>query len=234
MLRFSTVSYYQADGLGSTTSLSNAAGALAQTYTFDSFGKQTVSSGSLTNSFQFTGRELDSETNLYFYRARYFDPATGRFLSEDPIGFAGGNNFYTYVLNRPIQFADPLGFSPQDVQRIKAACKRCTQGLTDAGYRLPGSGQGIAFRNDQLSNLNSLNGTHLQGCKSQANMVKPCLEDPKVPYDGGWQFNVEPWWLGSHYIVVGQGSDPNDPVVYCDPWRNYTWTGLKYPAGGKK
>jgi RHS repeat-associated protein len=85
MLRSSAASYYEQDGLGSVTSLSNAAGALAQTYAFDSFGKQTASSGSLTNPFQYAGRELDSETGLYYMRARYFDPQAGRFLSEDPI-----------------------------------------------------------------------------------------------------------------------------------------------------
>ena len=90
MLRSSTTSYYQADGLGSITSLSSGAGALAQTYTFDSFGKQTASSGSLTNPFQYTARESDPETGLYYYRARYYDPSAGRFLSEDPIDFAGG------------------------------------------------------------------------------------------------------------------------------------------------
>jgi RHS repeat-associated protein len=87
MLRSSTTSYYEADGLGSITSLSTSVGALAQSYTFDSFGKLTASSGSLTNPFQYTAREFDSETNLYFDRARYFDPQTGRFLSEDPIQF---------------------------------------------------------------------------------------------------------------------------------------------------
>ena len=74
MLRSSTTSYYQADALGSITSLSNGAGALAQTYTFDSFGNQTASSGSVTNPFQYTGREFDTETSLYYYRARYYDP----------------------------------------------------------------------------------------------------------------------------------------------------------------
>src|SRR6266403_5871134 len=59
MLRGGVTSYYEADGLGSVTSLSNAGGALAQTYTFDSFGKQTASSGSLTNPFHYTAREFD-------------------------------------------------------------------------------------------------------------------------------------------------------------------------------
>jgi hypothetical protein len=57
-LRSGATSYYQADGLGSITSLSNAAGALAQTYTFDSFGKQTASSGSLTNPFRYTATRV--------------------------------------------------------------------------------------------------------------------------------------------------------------------------------
>jgi len=109
MLRSSTTSYYQADGLGTITSLSSGAGALAQTYTFDSFGEQTASSGTLTNPFQYTARELDPETNLYYYRARYYDPGTGKFLSEDPIRFEGGLNFYGYAGDSPANATDPLG-----------------------------------------------------------------------------------------------------------------------------
>ncbi|MGC1615016.1 MAG: RHS repeat-associated core domain-containing protein [Candidatus Acidiferrum sp.] len=111
MLRSGTTSYYEQDGLDSVTSLSNTAGALAQTYTLDSFGNQTASSGSLTNPFQFTGREFDPETMLYFMRARYFDPASGRFISEDPVTFLGGHNFYTYVGNWPTVYIDPSGLA---------------------------------------------------------------------------------------------------------------------------
>jgi RHS repeat-associated protein len=112
MLRSAATSYYHADGLGSVTSLSNAAGALAQTYTFDSFGKQTASSGSLTNSFQYTARESDPETGLYYYRARYYDPTIGRFISMDPIGFKGGDNHYEFVKNNPLLLRDPRGTCP--------------------------------------------------------------------------------------------------------------------------
>ncbi len=73
MLRSGATSYFHADGLGSVTSLSNAAGSIANTYTYDSFGKLTASTGSLVNPFQYTARESDTETGLYYYRARYYD-----------------------------------------------------------------------------------------------------------------------------------------------------------------
>jgi RHS repeat-associated protein len=111
MLRSGTTSFYHGDGLGSITSLSNASGSIAQTYTFDSFGKQTASSGPLTNPFQYTARESDTETGLYYYRARYYDKGTRRFLSEDPIRLKGGINFYRYARNNPLSLSDPTGLT---------------------------------------------------------------------------------------------------------------------------
>jgi len=109
MLRSSATSYYHADGLGSISSLSNAAGSIANTYTYDSFGKLTASTGSLVNPFRYTARESDTETGLYYYRARYYDPTTGRFIGEDPAIFEGGLNFYPYVDNNPANYFDPIG-----------------------------------------------------------------------------------------------------------------------------
>jgi RHS repeat-associated protein len=109
MLRSSTTSFYQVDGLRSVTSLSSGTGSLSQTDTYDSFGKQLSSTGSLTNPFQYTGRQFDSDTNLFYYRAQYYDASTGRFLGEDPIGPLGGINFYRYVGNDPINWDDPSG-----------------------------------------------------------------------------------------------------------------------------
>jgi len=109
MLRSGISSFYNADGLGSVTSLTNASGTLTQTYAYDSFGNQTSSTGSLTNPFQYAARELDPETSLYYNRTRYFNPAAGRFLSEDPTGFEGGVNEYAYALNSPATYFDPFG-----------------------------------------------------------------------------------------------------------------------------
>ncbi len=80
-------------------------------YTYDSFGNIVATTGSLLNSFRYTGREFDTETSLYYYRARYYDPSAGRFLSEDPIKFRGGINFYVYALNSPLVFKDPSGLT---------------------------------------------------------------------------------------------------------------------------
>ena len=116
-LRSGTTSYYEADGLGSVTSLSNNAGSLANTYTYDSHGRLSSSSGTLVNPFQYAGREFDSETGLYYYRARYYDSSTGRFLSEDPLEFEGGDvDLYRYVANNPVMYIDPdgLGKLPGD------------------------------------------------------------------------------------------------------------------------
>ena len=116
-LRSGTTSYYEQDALGSVSSLSDASGALANTYSYDSFGKLLSSSGTLTNPFQFTGREFDAETGLRYYRFRYFDPTIGRFISEDPVGFDGGINFYRYAQNNPSLLIDPFGLSSMTFNR---------------------------------------------------------------------------------------------------------------------
>jgi RHS repeat-associated protein len=113
-LRSSTTSYYEADGLGMITSLSDSAGALANTYRYDSYGNLLASTGTITNSFQYAGREFDSETGLYYNRARYYSPQLGRFVSEDPLGFDGGINLYAYVGNSPSNLIDPFGLRPGD------------------------------------------------------------------------------------------------------------------------
>ena len=75
------------------------------------FGKTTSTGPTNSNTWKCTGRE-DDGTTLYYYRARYYDPRLGRFISEDPIEFAGDDfNLYGYVLNGPINWRDSSGLS---------------------------------------------------------------------------------------------------------------------------
>jgi RHS repeat-associated protein len=107
--------------------LTNSSGSLANTYAYDSFGNLTASTGTVSNPFEYTGREFDPETGLYYYRARYYDPSAGRFISEDPIGFKGGANFYRYVRNNTVNATDPgglytlKGFPPAQAAQMSIA-----------------------------------------------------------------------------------------------------------------
>jgi RHS repeat-associated protein len=101
-----TLTYYHADDLGSVSKLTNQAGAVVHEYRYDAWGK--IETGASEPGFAFTGREWDVELGLYYYRARYYDPSAGRFLSEDFVGHPG-RSLYAYVDNSPATFTDPLG-----------------------------------------------------------------------------------------------------------------------------
>ncbi|OPZ27781.1 MAG: tRNA(Glu)-specific nuclease WapA precursor [Lentisphaerae bacterium ADurb.BinA184] len=113
------VYWHLADREGSVRDLLDGAGALADHTLMTAFG-QVVSrtAPAIANRYYFTGRELDAETGLYYYRARYYDPATHRFISADPVGLASGDtNLYRYVGNNPANATDPQGTSAAGVGR---------------------------------------------------------------------------------------------------------------------
>jgi|GEM_PF-4463021 len=111
------IRFYIADALGSIIALADENGVVKTRYNYTPFGEVEVTGESSDNPFMFTGREWDrlgdspgaNGTGLYYYRARYYSPGMGRFISEDPIGLAGGINMYAYVGNNPLNFVDPLG-----------------------------------------------------------------------------------------------------------------------------
>ena len=106
------------DALGSTLALTDSTGAVFSTSTYEPFGRQPVgtiglsaSSPLITIPFEFTGREDDDGTN-YYYRGRYYSTYLQRFLSQDPMDFAGGDtNLYGYVANQPTDLTDPFGLT---------------------------------------------------------------------------------------------------------------------------
>lgn len=105
------VQWLLADHLGTIRDILDHTGASLNHIRYDSFGNITAQTDpTIDTRYAFTGREFDPETGLHYYRARYYDAAIGRFLSEDPITFGASDaNLYRYVWNCPVMFADSTG-----------------------------------------------------------------------------------------------------------------------------
>jgi len=109
--------YYLTDHLGSVFAITDEGGAIVERYAYDGWGRTTVSDGNgmpmdesaLGNRIAFQGREIAWTTGLYNFRARWYDPITGRWLSQDPIRISGGLNQYVAFANNPVNFLDPYG-----------------------------------------------------------------------------------------------------------------------------
>ncbi len=101
------------DRMGSVRDVLNNGSVVKDTIVYDGFGNITSETDSTWRGrYAWTGRELDTETNLQYNRARYYDGATGRWISQDPLGFdAGDSNLYRYVTNRPTDQVDPSGLT---------------------------------------------------------------------------------------------------------------------------
>ncbi|MBI1760229.1 MAG: RHS repeat protein [Acidobacteria bacterium] len=98
--------WYVTDQQTSTRALTNGAGSVIGALDYDAYGNSV---GSAQTRYDYTGRERDLDTGLLYYRARWYDPQAGRFISEDPIGLKGGMNMFGYVGGNPVGKADPTG-----------------------------------------------------------------------------------------------------------------------------
>jgi RHS repeat-associated protein len=95
-----------ADERGSVIGVTNGSGSVTTVNKYDAYG---VPDSGNVGQFQYTGQRWIDDVDLYYYKARVYDPELGRFLQTDPIGVAGGMNLYAYVGNDPVSFRDPTG-----------------------------------------------------------------------------------------------------------------------------
>ncbi|MFO1433712.1 MAG: RHS repeat-associated core domain-containing protein [Candidatus Competibacteraceae bacterium] len=116
--------YYHQNALWSVIAITDSAANVVERYAYGAYGCPTITDGAgnpvprngwdtahsaIGNPWMFTGRQLDEETGLYFYRARYYDCGKGRFLQRDPLGYSDGKNYFEYVKGTPINRIDPSG-----------------------------------------------------------------------------------------------------------------------------
>lgn len=129
--------YLHADVLGSIAAVTGDGGRVVAQARYGAFGEPHPGKGpALPVPFGFTGREWDPATGLSYHRARYYDPALGRFLGPDPAPPALDDlrslNPYLYASNNPVRFTDPLG--------LASAADQLTQWLIEGGFWNPGGG----------------------------------------------------------------------------------------------
>jgi len=124
-----TVYFYIPDHLGSASIVTDASGAVTEESVFYPYGKDRKRSGPYQSEYRFTGKELDDETGLHYFGARYYDSVTGRFVSVDPLYVENATseevikelllNLYTYANNKPIHYVDYYGLGVKDWIKAK-------------------------------------------------------------------------------------------------------------------
>ena len=155
--------YYTRDHLGSIRELLDYNGKVYQRYSYSAYGETTIAkhrdkseNSFVENPYAYTSRELDHRTGFYYYRSRWYNPNTGRFLSTDLIEFeAGDSNLYRYVANNPINFIDPYGLLciySQSSGRL--LCINDKTGAIEIDTKGgSGYGQGFGYNNPKMQSI---------------------------------------------------------------------------------
>ncbi len=218
------------DNQGSIRDVVDSNGSLINHVVYDSFGKvQSQSNTGYDLRFGYTGREQDGETGLDYYRARYYDSANGRFISEDPLGFgAGDSNLTRYVRNSPVNGTDPSGLFGQVTNYSRSIGYEANGDITEAsiltaypfGYPVFGFGQPIQARfgpplrdgNVNIPLLYGLNDSPVSSIRGNQIIVDDVIAEIKYTTVGTPTNPAKPW--GGTY---GQGSPKGDQSGHIVP-----------------
>ena len=142
-------SWLYADHLGSIIGTANSAGTSTAIHSYGPFGEPNVTTGV---RFRYTGQQYLGGLNLYYYKARFYSPALGRFLQTDPIGTADDLNLYAYVGNNPVNFSDPTGLIAAEAQMLVGKVGATSEGQFALGF-VPGYDLYSAYQNPNASML---------------------------------------------------------------------------------
>jgi RHS repeat-associated protein len=202
--------YYHQNTQWSVTVVTDSVANVVERYAYDAYGCVTITDGAggpvppnpwgtphsaIANPYIFTGRQLDEETGLYYYRARYYDCVKGRFLQRDPLGYVDGMNLYEYVKGNPINGLDPDGTQYRDESLIN-----CLGYATGEGcYIAPDINQGESMQGmlKKLGWTCGKKGTASKDCECQCNEYMLML-----------------------YIYKYE-NNPNNQNPWSDPWIFY-------------
>ncbi len=153
--------FYHQNALGSVTQITNTAGVIVEQYEYDAYGQFSIFNGAyapltasvIGNPVLFTGQRYDTESGLFFYKARYYSPVLGRFMQRDPLGFVDGMSVYEYAVSNPSNYTDPMGL-----------CSVCTGGSnTNFEREKEFANNSSQFINSSLENANNFSKLNKNG-----------------------------------------------------------------------
>ena len=175
------------DHLGSTSLTVDAGGVKTGEMLYKPWGETRYSNGATPTSYRYTGQREDATIGLYFYNARYYDPALGRFTQPDTIVPEPGNpqslNRYAYVLNNPLKYIDPSGFDPIDAAweaafQAEHGCAPTDQDRRDRLFSIlfPGSGANGDWTDADWAKYDALRDSFWSGAKLWQGAAAPGLD----------------------------------------------------------
>ncbi len=218
--------FYLKDHQNSVIALADETGTIVESYEYDAYGNTKVFNASgteltesaLGNRYTFQGREIDWSTGLMYFRARWYNPQTGRWLSKDPIGISGGLNQYVFVGNNPVNYFDPYGENAAVIVAGSSGAASGAAALAAGSVMLAGA---VGYKAGQI--LDNAFGIS----DAIANAIVPPLERR------GGQGKGE---RGQTHSADGTGNywkhtrpDPNDPNQYLRRDSNGKWHPHKIP-----